>query len=312
MSEKTQSSVLDRSAPADSVGICSRRRFLRRLGALAALPVAGGIYGTQIEPFWLSLTHRDIWLKGLPTSFDHFRLIQISDLHAGLVPMDYLRRAVDLARRQNPDAVAMTGDLINHDPAALDEACDLLLRFECPVYQCLGNHDYDPDSSGNDGPVQQGVLADRIEKRMEGTSCHLLRNAATEVNRNGQSLWFVGLEDFYTNRFDPKAAFAAVGPQATKIVLSHNPDTAPALDGYGADLILSGHTHGGQVRLPGIGAVVLPITNRRFDQGLFQLRQGQLHVSRGLGYAQRIRFNCRPEIAILTLRSAAASAATPI
>ena len=84
----------------------------------------------------------------------------------------------------------------------------------------------------------------------------------------------------------------------------HNPDTAPALESYGADWILAGHTHGGQVRLPGWGAIMLPVQNRQWQQGLYQLRGCRMYVSRGVGYLLASRFACRPEVPIFTLRSA--------
>jgi predicted MPP superfamily phosphohydrolase len=115
----------------------------------------------------------------------------------------------------------------------------------------------------------------------------------------------VGLEDLYTDRFFPAAAFAGVPQGEAKICLSHNPDGTEDLVPYKPDLILSGHTHGGQIRVPLWGAIKLPTSNKHLDQGWFQLAHGRLYVSRGVGFLARVRFDCRPEIPVFRLNCVA-------
>jgi predicted MPP superfamily phosphohydrolase len=218
------------------------------------------------------------------------------------VPYSYLVAVIESVNRLRPDLIVVTGDLVTHGTGLPEHACRLLARLDAPTLVSFGNHDY--------GKLRGlgGVEIDVAPVLEEGLKAHritVLRNSATAISRGDARLWFVGLEDLWSGRFSPPAAFARVGRSAGEpvIAMSHNPDTAPALESYGADWILAGHTHGGQVRLPGWGAIMLPVQNRQWQQGLYELRGCRMYVSRGVGYLFASRFACRPEVPIFTLRA---------
>ncbi|HEY8668146.1 MAG TPA: metallophosphoesterase [Tepidisphaeraceae bacterium] len=281
----------------------ARRQFLKRALLWGAGPAALGIYSTQVEPFWLEMHELPIQLANWPAALDGFRLAHLTDLHAGKhVPLDYLRDVVKRVNDCGADCVVVTGDIVHHDARWVDRAADLLAAIRPPLFTSLGNHDYCHGISVN--PWCDVRLADALQSALAERKILCLRNAAASLSHNGGRLWFVGLEDYYTDRMNPQKAFAGRAAGEAVIALSHNPDTAKYLTEHRPQLILSGHTHGGQVRIPGIGAPYLNIFDRRLDKGLFSLGESTLYVSRGVGYIKRIRFCCRPEVPVLILRSA--------
>lgn len=292
----------------------SRRHFLKRALLWGAAPLTLGVYATQVEPFWLESHDVPLTIPDLPPSFEGFRVVHLSDMHAGHgVHMDYLTRVVRQIDSMNADCVAVTGDLVNHTADTIEPVAELLSTIKAPVFVCFGNHDYAPNTAR---PQAWTILADPLEKALESRRIIVLRNAAIVLRRGTDRLWFVGLEDLYTTRFSPQMAFRGVGRNESIIALSHNPDSSAWLQNWGTKLVLSGHTHGGQVRIPGLGAPILPLLNRRFEQGLFRLQnQCQMYVSRGVGFLWRARFCCRPELPCIVLRRVVkngdARAATP-
>jgi predicted MPP superfamily phosphohydrolase len=175
----------------------------------------------------------------------------------------------------------------------------LLGTFRVPVVVSYGNHDYGIDRQEGEKVCLE--LPDIMEDALKRNGCRVLRNSSMNVEHEDGRLWFVGLDDLWYGGFDPHKSFADVPGGEAVVALSHNPDTAQVVDKKSPGLILSGHTHGGQVRLPFVGALYLNTYNRRLDQGLFHLRHSTLYVSRGIGYIHRIRFYCRPEIPIFRL-----------
>jgi uncharacterized protein len=282
----------------------SRRRFLRRIISTGAILGVGAIYATQIEPFWLDVHPVDVPIANLPPAFEGFRIAHLTDLHAGeSVPISHLRRAVDRVNALAPDCVVVTGDLVTHDPDWIEPISQVLSQLHAPVYVTFGNHDYDPAGAM---PGSVTIIADPLEQTLARLGCTVLRNRSIPITRNNQRLWLVGLEDLYTTRFLPAIAFQNVPLDEPKICLSHNPDGTKELMPHKPDLILSGHTHGGQVRLPFWGAIILPTSDKHLDQGRFVLPYGQLYVSRGVGFLARVRFDCRPEIPVFRLADAKA------
>ncbi|HSV14758.1 MAG TPA: metallophosphoesterase [Tepidisphaeraceae bacterium] len=281
----------------------SRRRLFKRFAAYAAVPVVGGVYATQIEPFWLDPHEVTIPVPGLPAAFQNYRIAHLSDLHAGRTPWTYLQRVVERVRALKPDAVAVSGDSIHHNVNWAEPTSRLLgslVSNDVPVVVSFGNHEYGVERGDEDPDTPD--LADRFAAALTQQGCTVLINGATAVGRRGQQLWFVGMDDLWFGDFNPTKAFAAVPLGATTIALSHNPDTAEAVDHHRPGLILAGHTHGGQVRLPGFGALQLNTRNTQLDQGLFHLPLGSpLYVSRGVGYIERVRFYCRPELPVFRL-----------
>jgi hypothetical protein len=304
--ESTLTSPVD---AADLSPAISRRRLLRTmLGAGAVLGSVGG-YATGIEPFWLQMHEVPLRVPGLPAALNGYRVAQVSDMHTGdLVPYYYLSRVIRQLNDAQPDLVLITGDMIHHERRFISPAVDLISQIRAPKVASLGNHDYAPFTSE---PRHETILADELERELPRANCPLLRNSAMPWEARGARIWLVGLEDLWSRLFDPLAAFANAGPEP-RLVLSHNPDTAADLVQFGAAAIFSGHTHGGQVRLPLIGAPILPVRDRRHDQGRFELTgpggmTTTLYVSRGVGYLHQIRFMCRPEVPIFRLEAAPAA-----
>ena len=295
------------------MNVITRRQFLKRLAwSTTALGAGMAGYSTLVEPRRVEINHLPIAIKGLPPAFAGLTIAQLTDLHRSrFVGAGYLNHCIDLANASRPDLMVFTGDYLTHGRAhsrrgqlvyggrdagaalALDCArCLGRARARFGVFASLGNHDH-----WFDGDFVAQVIRDR--------GIPVLRNANTEVRVNGESLPIVGLGDLWTEGVNLSRAFAGVtAPFA--LVLMHNPDTFPDWSRPGAHLILAGHTHGGQVNLPGIGPPLVPSEyGAKYAQGLFRRGDTQMYVNRGLGVLfPPVRFNCRPEIAVFHLQSA--------
>jgi predicted MPP superfamily phosphohydrolase len=284
------------------VGKWSRRRLLKTVLGLGTVG-ASGVYGREIEPFWVEWHDVEMPLRHLPKSFDGFRIVQLTDLHASdVVPMGYLRGVIQQVIKNRPHLVVVTGDLVTHALNYVAPICDALGELRAAGIQTvatLGNHDYNFSDAYPGVPTR---LADAIEGRLRHHNIPTLRNASLSIDHADGKLWLVGLEDLWSGRFSPQIAFAGVDPAQPIIGLSHNPDTAFDLDAYGAQWTLSGHTHGGQIRVPGIGQLVFNVQNRQFQQGQYLLPHSKLYVARGVGYFKQVRVFCRPEVPTFVLR----------
>jgi uncharacterized protein len=281
-------------------------RLRRALGG-AAFAAASSAYGREVEPFWVDWHDVAMPLRNLPRSFDGFRITQLTDLHAGsYVPLSYLRRVIAGLKDAKPDLVVVTGDLVNHTlewvKPIVDALAEIPQKLAVPMIVSLGNHDYDVSNAYVGGPTR---VADALEARLTHYRIPVLRNRWTTIDHADGRLCFVGLEDLWSGRFSPALAFAGVNAADPVIALSHNPDTAMELDAYGVQWTLAGHTHGGQVRVPGVGAIFLNVQTREFQQGRFQLPHSQLYVSRGVGYLRQVRLFCRPEVPTFVLTPSA-------
>ncbi len=270
----------------------------------AGLALAGGLiagYASCVEPHWIELTRLELPLARLPPAFDGITLAHISDIHFGsLATAPLLRRAVRTINELNADMVAVTGDILHKDPRAAETCARELSALSAPlgVYLVPGNHEryYMPEGGGV--PYRRAGLV-------------WLSNSARPVIRDGASLWVVGVDDLLRGRGDIHLALRGVPADACKIVLVHEPDLADLIARHGVDLQLSGHTHGGQVCLPGGKPIILPNLGRRYPIGLYRVNGMWLYTTRGLGSASfPLRLNCRPEIVFFTLRSRQLSSGT--
>lgn len=204
---------------------------------------------------------------------------------------------------QKPDLICLTGDFVT-----TNTECDLkhyrdvlaLLPAAAPTFASVGNHD-----GGRWSELRSGFKTSaRIRELLADAGIHVLQNEATEQKINGQRLHLVGLADFWTREFDSRAAFEGLPPQSEtlRVVLSHNPDTKAILQYYSWELLLCGHTHGGQVQIPFLGPPILPILDRKYFEGLYEWQGRRLYITRGVGGVYGgVRFNCRPEVTILNL-----------
>ncbi len=293
----------DARSAAASARRLSRRHFLLGAGGLLAGLSGGAAYARYIEPYWPTWQRLAMDLPGLGAGLVGARIVQLSDLHvAPNLPLDYLRRQLRRVVASNPDLIVLTGDYVTRaivrDATALR---DLLAELRAPlgVYAVLGNHDY-----GVHEPQPRRFVAagpNHIAQIVADAGVTVLRNEARRVERDGAGLQVVGLDDLWGGLCDADVAFANVNPGEPCIALAHNPDTFPLLHNRPCRWVLSGHTHGGQVRLPLLGPLVLPVRNKSHDAGLFTAGAQRLYVNRGLGYLRPVRFNCRPEITEFTL-----------
>lgn len=283
----------------------SRRTLLLRvgLGGAAALGV-GGAYARYFAPFRPEIERVDLDLPGLDQVFVGYRIVQLSDLHAGdQMPVQYLRDQVARAAALRPDLMVVTGDfLTNGDPRSIPVVAEVLSHAKAPdgVLAVLGNHDYHYNRSGPRLPY--GKIAADLTTELTRADVRVLRNASHTIHRNGARVQIVGTDDWWRGFYDARKAFAQVDHSAPCIALQHNPDAVFDLLQQPCHWILSGHTHGGQVRIPGIGALYLPVDHPEFCEGRFQVKDKTLYVNRGLGYIFQIRLNCAPEITEFVLK----------
>jgi len=227
------------------------------------------------------------------------RLAHLSDLHASwLVPMGLIDRAVTLAAGTRPDLVCLTGDFIT-DRLDFDYAVYVRilrrLASAAPTYAVLGNHDGGAWAREAFGYPDHRV----VEQLLRESGIELLHNRAVTVQPGAEPLHLVGVGDLYAGEVEPSRAFAALEPGGAAILLAHNPDTKSRVAGYRWDLMLSGHTHGGQVIVPWVGPSYAPVRDKRYVAGLKPWGTRQIHVTRGVGNVGGVRFRCRPEVSLL-------------
>ncbi|MBI3987662.1 MAG: twin-arginine translocation signal domain-containing protein [Lentisphaerae bacterium] len=278
----------------------TRRQFLRASAAAAGVGLGMGLYTWRWEPHWLDVVERRLRVANLPDRLAGARLAQLSDLHIGpRVDDSYLIRSFERVKALAPEIVVYTGDFTSYDEAdvfvhARRVFAHLPLGSRATL-GILGNHDYGPGWAHPE-------IADRIAALATAAGVRVLRNEMAEV----EGLQVVGLDDLWARRFEPKRALAALDPRSASLVLSHNPDTADQ-PGWGeyAGWILAGHTHGGQCKPPFLPPPSLPVLNRRYTSGEFELSGGRrLYINRGVGHLLRLRFNARPEITVFQLERA--------
>jgi hypothetical protein len=282
----------------------TRRRVLQTL----LYGTAGmALYAGEIERHWIDIVHRDIRIAGLPDAFDGMTIAQLSDIHLEEYTEPFLlREAIDHINRLKPDMVLLTGDYVSAELlskkttiGAAWRCASLLSSLHCPQkYAILGNHDI--MAGGNE--ITEAITSHDIP---------VLRNGFVPLERGGSRIWLAGIDDPVLGRPDPDRAMPVSirkTPSEPIILMCHAPDFVDNLVEHPVSqsiaLVLSGHTHGGQVRLPFLGAMHLPPGGRKYVEGWFGFGSMQLYVNRGIGaVGVPFRFNCRPEITLLRLRS---------
>jgi len=275
----------------------SYRSFRTLATAFGSLAIAGGLlasYASNVEPQWAEVVRVTLSLPRLSPSLDGLTLAQISDLHAGnFANAKKIRRFVSLVNALHPDITVVTGDMFQDEPEEAQMCADELSALYAPLgrYAIMGNHERRLPPEEGEEPFRLAGLT-------------VLANAAHEIAVNGASVWMVGMDDLIMRRGDLTRALCGVPDEACKILLVHEPDFADRAARLPIDVQLSGHTHGGQIRLPGIGPLLLPILGRKYPMGLYRVRDTWVYTNRGLGVNRPpMRLNCRPEITLFTLRS---------
>lgn len=277
----------------------ARGRWARWLGR----SLARWHYAVRVEPTWLELNRHDVPIPDLPDAFAGLRIVQLSDFHYGKrVTADYLQEAVQLAHAQDPDLIVLTGDFIHKGYKYVSRAAEVLGRLSAPqgVYAVLGNHDF--SIRNGLGIRRHRHLHQAVTEALTAQGIRVLRNESVRLTRGRDRLHLTGVEDLWSRRCDLDRAFDGLCVSVPRVVLAHNPRTVERLNGRRCDLMLSGHTHGGQVNLPVLGRVALSRQGRRFAAGMYQYGNTYLYVNKGVGFGLRIRYGVRPEVAVFTLR----------
>ncbi len=249
------------------------------------------------EAFHLRLREWDVTLPELPEPMAGLRIVQISDLHmAPCFHRDYFERVIDACQGWEADLIFLTGDVVEHDDA-IGWVEPLLARLNARLgkFAILGNHD--------EGHHPQLIIGE-----LEKAGFEALEGRWTTVDVDGTTLAIGGTSAPWGPDVDPNAC----PPAEFRILLSHSPDRFYRAARWGIDLMFCGHNHGGQIRLPLVGAVFMPsIYSRRFDRGFFRRERTLMYVNEGVGGMHPVRYGCSPEVARFVLRPARGSSALP-
>jgi predicted MPP superfamily phosphohydrolase len=306
----------------------SRRQLLATGAASAAAVVVGtATYSFEIEPHWVELVRRPMSLEHLPDELVGRTLLQVSDIHVGVVDEGYLARTLRSAVALAPDFVVVTGDFVSYRSDRQYDQLARVLRHlpagRLGTVAALGNHDYGPG-------WRSLAVANRVQQIVSDAGVLMLRNSVRSI----AGIQFAGTADYWSPEFgsprgdaphglftprlpiadsplappaqDAMSAIRQIVPERPTIVLCHNPDAQdePIWTGV-RGWVLAGHTHGGQVKPPFLPPLVLPVRNKRYTAGEFDVGPGRtLYINRGLGHLTKVRFNVRPELTLFTLERA--------
>jgi predicted MPP superfamily phosphohydrolase len=284
--------------------LLTRRKFLYTAGLTAGGgAVAGGVgFVASDHP---QVTRVDVRLRRLPHEFDGFTIAQLSDFHYeehfSVVP---IRKGVELVNELNPDLIVLTGDFVTvpvgeyHRSLAYRFAktagpcAELLSQLKAPMgtFAVLGNHDGASDPS-------------YVVNALQANGIPVLINRALPLERGKARIWLAGVDDVLEGRPDLGATLTKIPSGEATILLAHEPDFADEVMFAPIDLHLAGHSHGGQIWVPGIGAPWLPQLARKYPRGLYQLGKLTLYTNLGIGTIRvPVRLNCPPEVTLITLR----------
>jgi predicted MPP superfamily phosphohydrolase len=279
----------------------TRRNFLIGTGTATA---ALALYAGEIARHEVDIVHRPIAIDNLPTAFNGYRIVQLSDIHLDeYTEPFFLEHIVNKVNTLNPDLVLLTGDFVTRgsitfiaDKHAAHRCAEIIATLTAPLrYGILGNHDVTVDA-----PMVIQALSSR------GTP--VLVNRYLPIERNGDRLWLCGVDDPGTSSPDLNLAIPTK-PDGPVILMAHEPDYADIVRAHPrgplVDLMLSGHSHGGQIRLPFLGPLILPPLGEKYPEGHYRFSRMQLYVNRGIGtVGLPFRLNCPPEITVIALQPA--------
>ncbi|HEY2909587.1 MAG TPA: metallophosphoesterase [Gemmataceae bacterium] len=282
------------AAPATVKGRLAR--FLGRNWARAS-------YGYRVEPTWLEINRFELPVRDLPAEFHGAKIAHLSDFHCGRhIPRGYIEDALERTLAEKPDLIALTGDFVDRGPEHVASAAKLFAHLRAPlgVFAVLGNHDFSVHDAR--GVRRYPGLHESVASALGEHGVKVLRNEAVRFERGPASLIVAGVDDLWSCESNPERALAKECPRTPRIVLAHNPQSVDQFDGLRFDVLLSGHTHGGQVNWPGLGRVLLGKKARRWAAGLYPHDGGHIYVNKGVGFGWRFRFGVRPEVAVITLK----------
>ncbi len=281
--------------------------------ALGATASAGLLVGADMmrwEPHRLVVERVELPIRGLPEAFDGFTIAHLSDFHhEPYTTKQDIDTAVALTNSLKPDLIASTGDYVSsretgkEDPEAAQTVYPCAeslanLRSRFGTFGVIGNHDYN-------------TQPELIVEALRAKQIHMMRNQSFPIEKDGARIWVCGVDSYARHDYDNTLRKIPIGEK--KILLAHEPDLAEEAAQFSFDVQLSGHSHGGQVKLPLLGALYLPEFGKRYFEGLYRIPRPkgplatglplQLYVNRGIGMVHLpIRFDCPPEITLHTLR----------
>lgn len=275
----------------------TRRQFLRGLIAAPLVGVsAASAYSRLIEPYNYWISETDVFLRDLPPRFEGFRITQLTDIHhSRILGISEVRRVLSLAQQTNPDMFVLTGDYSTSYRRFIEPCAEALSALSAPegVWAVLGNHDHYTDPELTTRSLGRHHIS-------------VMNNIHTTLRRGPDLLQLSGIDDWTWNATDWARAFSGLDAKTPTILLSHQPSVLDLKQTSNVALIISGHTHGGQLKFPLLGAPARFVTNDlKYARGLFRRGETQLYVSSGTGViGLPLRFGVRPEIAVLRLRRA--------
>lgn len=238
----------------------------------------------------LSLEYVEIAMRRLPKRLDGFKIIHLSDTHhSPQTGLNHIERAIRIANRLKPDICLLTGDYVSHDSEFVAPVAAALgkLKAKYGVHACLGNHDHWTD-------------AELVTHLFRGEGINVLINEGFRIETRRGAFWLAGVDDYMVSKTDVPAALLGSYPDEMKLLLAHNPIIFREAARLGVDLTLSGHTHGGQIRVRNTENKLIP---RRRKAGLHRRRNSQIYITRGIGtVVVPMRYKCPPEISLLELK----------
>jgi predicted MPP superfamily phosphohydrolase len=276
----------------------TRRQFLTGLVSAPLVAVsAASAYARLVEPYRYLVSETDIFIKNLPERFEGFRITQLTDVHhSHIVSLNEVHKVVGLAQQTRPDIFVLTGDYTTSYRRFIEPCADAFSALSAPegTWAVLGNHDHYTDPELTTWALERNQVS-------------VLHNANTTLRRGPDTLQLAGIDDWTWNAANFSRAFYGLNKETTTILLSHQPRVLEFEETENVSLVLSGHTHGGQINLPVFGAPArFATSDLKFAHGLFRRRDTQLYVSSGTGViGLPVRLGVRPEIAVLHLRRAA-------
>ncbi|MCP4678687.1 MAG: metallophosphoesterase [Deltaproteobacteria bacterium] len=271
----------------------SRRKFLKR-AIFGVLGIGAATLGyTFLEAKWCRVVRETIRIPHLPKAFRGFKVALLSDIHHGpFVPLFYVRHVVDMTNELEPDTVMLCGDYVHRSSEYIEPCIGALggLKSRHGSFAVLGNHDHWEDAT-------------RTRKELRKNNIEDLTNRGVWLARGDSRIRVCGVGDYWEDTQDLNAALGDAGVDDSTILMSHNPDYVDEITDKRVGLVLSGHTHGGQVVFPFVGAPLIPSRyGDKYLRGLVRTKSTQIYVTRGVGtITPPVRFRCRPEVVLITL-----------
>ncbi len=280
----------------------TRRKFLWTLAGGTLAGVGAGSYARWGEPHWLEVHRVVVPMARAADPAPTLRILQLSDLHLSpVVPLEFIAEAITLGLAQRPDLIVVTGDFFTNVLTDAARFAEVLARLPAaaPTFACLGNHDGGPWTARAGGHAT--IVEALALLRAAQITC--LHNRGVALTVKDRPLQLIGVGDLWSRMCDPATAFAQTPARsgATRVLLNHNPDAKELLRPFDWDVVLCGHTHGGQLRLPLLGTPFAPVADKRYVEGLHRWQDRWLYVTRGVGNLHGFRFNCRPQVSIIDL-----------